>query len=112
MNGRAITAIFNFRNGAVLAHALAESLAAPVVSTVLYFVVFGAAIGTRIQSVEDVSYGAFIVPSLIILTVLQQSLANASNAIFMRKFVGTIHEILAAPISFIEVVAGSSARRP
>ncbi len=105
MNGRAILTIFNFEM-ARFWRTPWESLAAPVVSTVLYFVVFGAAIGTRIQSVEDVSYGAFIVPGLIILTVLQQSLANASNAIFMRKFVGTIHEILAAPISFIEVVAG------
>jgi len=105
MNTRAVATIFN--------HEMArfwrtpwESLAAPVVSTVLYFVVFGAAIGARIQSVEDISYGAFIVPGLIILTVLQQSLANAANAIFMRKFVGTINEILAAPVSFFEVVAG------
>ncbi len=83
-----------------------ESLASPVVSTVLYFVVFGAAIGTRIQSVEGVSYGAFIVPGLIMLTVLQQSITNASFGIFMPKFVGTMYEILAAPMSFIEVVMG------
>ncbi|MCB2127534.1 MAG: ABC transporter permease [Rhodobacteraceae bacterium] len=83
-----------------------ESLASPVVSTVLYFVVFGAAIGGRIQSVEGISYGAFIVPGLIMLTVLQQSISNASSGIFFPKFIGTIYEILAAPVSFIEVVAG------
>ncbi len=83
-----------------------ESLASPVVSTVLYFVVFGAAIGGRIQDVEGVSYGAFIVPGLIMLTVLQQSLSNASFGIFFPKFAGTIYEILAAPVSFVEVVMG------
>lgn len=83
-----------------------ESLAAPALSTILYFVVFGAAIGGRIQSVEGVSYGAFIVPGLIMLTVLQQSVSNASFGIFMPKFTGTIYEILAAPISFVEIVLG------
>lgn len=83
-----------------------ESLASPVVSTVLYFVVFGAAIGGRIQDVEGISYGAFIVPGLIMLTVLQQSLSNASFGIFFPKFAGTIYEILAAPVSFAEVVMG------
>ena len=83
-----------------------ESLASPVVSTVLYFVVFGAAIGGRIQAVEGVSYGAFIVPGLIILTVLQQSISNASFGIFFPKFVGTMYELLSAPVSFIEVVMG------
>jgi ABC-2 type transport system permease protein len=83
-----------------------ESLASPVVSTVLYFVVFGAAIGGRIQDVEGVSYGAFIVPGLIMLTVLQQSLSNASFGIFFPKFAGTMYEILAAPVSFVEVVMG------
>ena len=105
MNGRAVKTIFD--------HEMArfwrtpwESLASPVVSTVLYFVVFGAAIGGRIPSVEGVSYGAFIVPGLIMLTVLQQSIANASFGIFFPKFAGTMYEILAAPMSFIEVVAG------
>lgn len=105
MNWQAMRTIFN--------HEMArfwrtpwESLASPVVSTVLYFVVFGAAIGGRIQSVEGVSYGAFIVPGLIMLTVLQQSIANASFGIFFPKFAGTIYEILAAPMSFIEVVLG------
>ncbi len=105
MNTRAVATIFNYEM-ARFWRTPWESLAAPVVATVLYFVVFGAAIGGRIQSVENISYGAFIVPGLIILTVLQQSLANAANAIFMRKFVGTINEILAAPVSFYEVVAG------
>ncbi len=105
MNWRALRTIFQ--------HEMArfyrtpwESLASPVVSTVLYFVVFGAAIGGRIQSVEGVSYGAFIVPGLIMLTVLQQSISNASFGIFFPKFVGTMYEILSAPVSFIEVVMG------
>lgn len=105
MNWQAVATIFN--------HEMArfwrtpwESLASPVVSTVLYFVVFGAAIGGRIQDVEGVSYGAFIVPGLIMLTVLQQSLSNASFGIFFPKFVGTMYEILSAPVSFIEVVMG------
>lgn len=105
MNWQALRTIFN--------HEMArfwrtpwESLASPVVSTVLYFVVFGAAIGGRIQAVEGISYGAFIVPGLIMLTVLQQSLSNASFGIFFPKFAGTIYEILAAPVSFVEVVMG------
>lgn len=105
MNWQAVKTIFN--------HEMArfwrtpwESLASPVVSTVLYFVVFGAAIGGRIQDVEGVSYGAFIVPGLIMLTVLQQSLSNASFGIFFPKFVGTMYEILSAPVSFLEVVMG------
>ncbi len=105
MNWRAVQTIFN--------HEMArfyrtpwESLASPVVSTVLYFVVFGAAIGGRIEAVEGVSYGAFIVPGLIMLTVLQQSISNASFGIFFPKFVGTMYEILSAPVSFIEVVMG------
>ena len=105
MNLRAVRTIFD--------HEMArfwrtpwESLASPVVSTVLYFVVFGAAIGGRIPSVEGISYGAFIVPGLIMLTVLQQSIANASFGIFMPKFAGTMYEILAAPMSFLEVVMG------
>jgi ABC-2 type transport system permease protein len=83
-----------------------ESLASPVISTVLYFVVFGAAIGGRIEEIEGVSYGAFIVPGLIMLTVLQQSVSNASFGIFFPKFIGTIYEVLSAPVSFIEVVLG------
>lgn len=83
-----------------------ESLASPALSTVLYFVVFGAAIGSRIDAVEGVSYGAFIVPGLIMLTVLQQSISNASFGIFFPKFIGTIYEVLSAPLSFVEIVVG------
>ena len=76
-----------------------ESFLSPVISTSLYFVVFGAAIGSRIQEVEGVSYGAFIVPGLIMLSVLTQSLQNASFGIYFPKFIGTIYEVLSAPIS-------------
>ena len=83
-----------------------QSLASPVLSTVLYFVVFGAAIGGRIQSVEGVPYGAFIVPGLMMLTVLQQSVSNASFGIFFPKFSGTIYEYLVAPAGWVEVMLG------
>lgn len=83
-----------------------QSLASPVLSTVLYFVVFGAAIGGRIQSVEGVPYGAFIVPGLMMLTVLQQSVSNASFGIYFPKFSGTIYEYLVSPVGWIEVTAG------
>ncbi|HHW33793.1 ABC-2 type transport system permease protein [Paracoccus solventivorans] len=83
-----------------------QSLASPVLSTVLYFVVFGAAIGGRIQAVEGVPYGAFIVPGLMMLTVLQQSVANASFGIFFPKFSGTIYEYLVAPAGWVEVMLG------
>ena len=105
MNWRAVQTVFNHEM-ARFWRTLWESLASPALSTVLYFVVFGAAIGSRIEKVEGVSYGAFIVPGLIMLTVLQQSIANASFGIFFPKFVGTIYEILAAPASFIEIVLG------
>lgn len=85
---------------------LSQSILSPVLSTVLYFVVFGAAIGGRIQEVSGISYGAFIVPGLIMLTVLQQSLSNASFGIYFPKFTGTIFELLTAPISFVEILIG------
>lgn len=85
---------------------LTQSIASPVISTTLYFVVFGAAIGGRIQSVEGIQYGAFIVPGLMMLTVLQQSVANASFGIYFPKFSGTIYEILVAPTGWAEVVLG------
>ncbi len=85
---------------------LLQSIASPVISTCLYFVVFGSAIGSRIQSVEDVSYGVFIVPGLIMLSLLTQSISNASFGIYFPKFTGTIYEILSAPLSFFEVVLG------
>ncbi|MCK4742429.1 MAG: ABC transporter permease [Sulfuriflexus sp.] len=83
-----------------------QSFASPVISTVLYFVVFGAAIGSRIEQVEGVSYGAFIVPGLIMLALLTHSIANASFGIFFPKFTGTIYELLSAPISFFEIMVG------
>ena len=85
---------------------LFQSIVSPVVSTSLYFVVFGAAIGTRIQEIEGVTYGAFIVPGLIMLMILTQSTANASFGIYFPKFTGTIFELLSAPVSFIEIVIG------
>lgn len=85
---------------------ITQSLLSPVVSTVLYFVVFGAAIGGRIQSVEGVEYGAFIVPGLMMLTILQQSVSNASFGIYFPKFSGTIYEYLVSPVGWIEVTLG------
>lgn len=85
---------------------ITQSLVSPVLSTSLYFVVFGAAIGSRIQEVEGVSYAAFIVPGLIMLSVMTQATTNASFGIYFPKFIGTIYELLSAPISFLEVVAG------
>ncbi|WP_322894536.1 MULTISPECIES: ABC transporter permease [unclassified Yoonia] len=83
-----------------------QSLISPVLSTSLYFVVFGAAIGSRIDQVEGVGYGAFIVPGLIMLSVMTQATANASFGIYFPKFTGTIYELLSAPVSFLEIVAG------
>ncbi|SEK25541.1 ABC transporter permease [Pacificibacter marinus] len=85
---------------------LSQSIISPVLSTVLYFVVFGAAIGGRIQEVDGIQYGAFIVPGLVMLTVLQQSLSNASFGIYFPKFTGTIFELFTAPISFVEILIG------
>ena len=83
-----------------------QSIVSPVVSTSLYFVVFGTAIGSRIQEVEGTSYGAFIVPGLVMLTVLTQSVQNAAFGIYFPKFIGTIYEHLSAPISYVEIVIG------
>ena len=85
---------------------LMESLLSPVISTTLYFVVFGAAIGSRIDQVEGVSYGAFIVPGLIMLSVMTQAISNASFGIYFPKFIGTIFELLSAPVNFLEIVLG------
>ena len=85
---------------------LTQSFVSPVLSTSLYFVVFGAAIGSRIDQVEGVSYGAFIVPGLIMLSVMTQATSNASFGIYFPKFIGTIYELLSAPVNFLEVVAG------
>ena len=85
---------------------LFQTLASPVISTCLYFIVFGSAIGSRIQSIEGVSYGLFIVPGLTMLSLLTQSIANASFGIFFPKFTGSIYEIHSAPISFLEIIIG------
>ncbi len=85
---------------------LIQSIASPVISTSLYFVVFGAAIGSRIEQIDGVSYGTFIVPGLIMLSLLTQSIANASFGIYFPKFTGTIYEVMSAPISFIEILLG------
>ncbi len=103
MNLRGMKAIYVFEM-ARTARTLLQSVVSPVISTSLYFVVFGAAIGTRITAIDGVSYGSFIVPGLIMLTLLTQSIANASFAIYFPKFTGTIYEILSAPISYLEVV--------
>lgn len=105
MNYRAIIAIYRFEMARTW-RTLAQSIASPVISTVLYFVVFGSAIGSRISEVEGISYGSFIVPGLIMLSVLTQSISNASFGIYFPKFTGTIYEILSAPVSFLEIVAG------
>ncbi|HUZ62323.1 MAG TPA: ABC transporter permease [Acetobacteraceae bacterium] len=103
MNLHAVRAIYLFEMARAW-RTLLQSIIAPVVSTSLYFVVFGAAIGGRIHQVGGVSYGAFIVPGLIMLSLLTQSISNASFGIYFPKFVGTIYEILSAPVSYLEIV--------
>ncbi len=105
MNWRAVWAIFSYEMKRFF-RTLGQSLFSPVISTVLYFVVFGAAIGSRIQEIEGVSYGAFIVPGLIILSLLTQSISNASFGIYFPRFSGTIYEFLAAPVSAAEMIFG------
>jgi ABC-2 type transport system permease protein len=105
MNFQAIRVIFQ-REMARFYRTIMESLISPVISTSLYFVVFGAAIGSRIETVDGVSYGAFIVPGLIMLTVVTQSVSNASFAIHFPKFIGSIYELLSAPVSYVEIVIG------
>src|SRR5271155_5607568 len=105
MNIHAIRAIYLVEM-ARFRRSILQSLAAPVVSTSLYFIVFGSAIGSRMTNIDGVTYGAFIVPGLTMLSVLGQSVSNASFGIYMPRFVGTIYEILSAPISAIEIVIG------
>jgi ABC-2 type transport system permease protein len=105
MNLYAIRAIYKFEMARTF-RTLLQSIVSPVVSTSLYFVVFGAAIGSRITGIDGVSYGAFIVPGLIMLSLLIQSISNASFGIFFPKFTGTIYELLSAPVSYIEIVIG------
>src|SRR5215204_5444150 len=103
MNLHAIHAIYAFEM-ARTRRTLMQSIISPVLSTSLYFVVFGAAIGARIPQIDGVSYGAFIVPGLIMLSILTQSISNASFGIYFPKFTGTIYELLSAPISYLEIV--------
>lgn len=105
MNTQAVRAIYIFEMSR-WGRTLMQSIAAPVLSTSLYFVVFGAAIGSRITEIGGVSYGAFIVPGLVMLTLLTQSISNASFGIYFPKFTGTIYEILSAPVSPFEIVLG------
>ncbi|MEQ8318976.1 MAG: ABC transporter permease [Rhodospirillales bacterium] len=105
MNFRGILAIYKFEM-ARTARTLMQSIVSPVLSTCLYFIVFGAAIGSRITEVDGVSYGSFIVPGLIMLSLLTQSVSNASFGIYFPRFSGTIYEILSAPVSYLEIVIG------
>ena len=105
MNWHAVKAIYMFEM-ARTRRTLGQSVVSPVISTALYFVVFGSAIGSKISEIDGVSYGAFIVPGLIMLSLLTQSISNASFAIFFPKFTGTIYELLSAPVSALEIVLG------
>ena len=104
-NGRAVAAIYKFEMARAL-RTLLQSIVTPVITTSLYFVVFGAAIGSRMSQVGGVAYGSFIVPGLIMLSLLTQSIFNASFGIYFPKFTGTIYEILSAPVSALEIVIG------
>lgn len=105
MNFNAIAVIYRSEMMRAI-NTLFQTLASPVISTSLYFVVFGSAIGSRIESIEGISYGLFIVPGLTMLTLLTQSISNASFGIFFPKFTGTVYEILSAPLSFYEALIG------
>ena len=105
MNLRAVSAIYRFEM-ARTGRTIWQSIVSPVISTSLYFVVFGAAIGSRITEIDGVSYGAFIVPGLIMLMILTQSTMNASFGIYFPRFTGTIYEILSAPVSGFEIALG------
>ena len=105
MNFSAIKAIYLFEM-ARTRRTLFQSIVSPVISTSLYFVVFGAAIGSRITEIDGISYGSFIVPGIIMLSLLTESVSNASFGIYFPKFSGTIYEILSAPVSFVEIVVG------
>ncbi len=105
MNVHAISSIYRFEM-ARTRRTLMQSIVSPVISTSLYFIVFGSAIGSRITEIHGVSYGAFIVPGLVMLSLLTQSISNASFGIYFPKFTGTIYEILSAPVSHFEIVLG------
>ena len=105
MNWHAVRAIYRFEMARTF-RTLTQSIASPVLSTSLYFVVFGSAIGARMGDIDGISYGAFIIPGLIMLSLLNESISNASFGIYMPKWSGTIYELLSAPVSFVEVVTG------
>lgn len=105
MNFYAIKAIYMFEMARTM-RTLFQSVVSPVISTSLYFVVFGSAIGSRISEIDGISYGSFIVPGLIMLSLMTQSVANASFGIYFPKFTGTIYELLSAPVSYVEIVLG------
>ena len=105
MNRHGVKAIYSFEM-ARTRRTLFQSIVSPVISTSLYFVVFGAAIGSRITEIDGVSYGSFIVPGLIMLSLLTESISNASFGIYFPKFSGTIYELLSAPVSVVEIVIG------
>ena len=105
MNLRGIFAIYHFEMSRMF-RTVSQSIASPVISTALYFIVFGSAIGSRIENIDGVSYMSFLIPGLIMLTILNQSVSNASFGIYFPKFSGTIYEILSAPISPIEITCG------
>jgi ABC-2 type transport system permease protein len=105
MNTYAIRAIYQFELSRWF-RTLVQSILSPVISTSLYFVVFGSAIGSRMAQIDGVSYGAFIVPGLIMLSILTESVSNASFGIYMPRYAGTIYEVLSAPVSFVEIVIG------
>ncbi len=105
MNIYAIRAIYYFEMARAL-RTLMQSIASPILSTSLYFVVFGAAIGSQIGDMEGVSYGAFIIPGLVMLSILTESISDASFGIYMPRFAGTIYEVLSAPVSYVEILIG------
>ncbi|MFK7872791.1 MAG: ABC transporter permease [Oligoflexales bacterium] len=104
-NYHAVKAIFLFEMYR-MKRTLMQSIASPVLSTALYFIVFGSAIGSRIEEIDGISYGSFIVPGLIMMSILTQSIANASFGIYFPRFTGTIYEILSAPVSYFEIILG------
>ncbi len=105
LNLHAVRAIYRFEMARTF-RTLGESIASPVLTTSLYFIVFGAAIGSRMGDIDGVSYGAFIIPGLVMLSLLSESISNASFGIYMPKWSGTIYELLSAPVSYVEVVLG------
>ncbi|AHI27861.1 ABC transporter permease [Marinobacter similis] len=105
MNFYGVRAIYSFEM-ARMKRTVMQSVLSPVISTCLYFVVFGSAIGSRMGDIDNISYGAYIIPGLVMLSLLMQSISNASFGIYMPKFSGTIYEVLSAPVSYVEVVLG------